>query len=233
MDRLGEENAAAVAREAAASRLVVVALGPPPLHPAIAGDQGAQGACRDELGKPAARLAEAKLQHDAEPPAVTQRQPHQPIRIPRRQSHGLLDQQMFARGQRPPRQLDMCRRRGQQQQGFDTFIAQHAVDIGRGGKGKRLGEKPAALGRPAAGPDDLGSVPQIDQAFRMRSDRHAEAEDGEAALHLAGRPVILVAAVTGLLCNIAARRRQSFRAWPERIAAQRTQWSRQPSRCCG
>jgi hypothetical protein len=39
MDRLGQQDAAAVAREAAASRLVVVALGTPPLHPAIAGDQ--------------------------------------------------------------------------------------------------------------------------------------------------------------------------------------------------
>ena len=91
---------------------------------------------------------------------------------------------MLAGSQSPPAQLDMGRRRGQQQQGFDTLIAKHAVDIGRGGKGKGLGEMPAALRRTAAGPDHLGPVREIDQAFRMGADRHAEAEDGEAALHL-------------------------------------------------
>ncbi len=125
----------------------------------------------------------------------------------------------------------MSRRRGQQQQGFDTFIAQHAVDIGRGGKGIRTGRNAGSA--PAdrlQAQIDLGPTAQIDQAFRMWSDRHAEAEDGEAALHLAGRPAILMAVVTGLLCNIAARRwqRLSSLAWEDRSAENSVEQAAEP-----
>ncbi len=137
MDPLRDQHTAAIAGEAAAARLVIVALRPPEPDDGRAADEIAQRAGRDPFGKPHARRAEPVLQHDAERHAGVPAGGDDLLGARRRDLDRLLEQHMLARRGAALRDLQMRVRGAEHQNGRNGRIGQHRLQTVRQREGKR------------------------------------------------------------------------------------------------
>ena len=79
-----------------------------------------------------------------------------------------------------PRQLQMRVRRRQHHHRVDAVVREDGVDVGGYGKTPTRGEGGTPRFGRAVGGRDLDAVGKVEQALRVRGDRHAEADDGDA-----------------------------------------------------
>ena len=140
VDRLSEQDAAAVAGHRAAPGLVVVALRPPPGHRHGRGLDGAERTARKELAQAKARRPEAMLQRHAEPPTGPAPGLDQALAARDGELQRLLDEHVLAGREAALGDIEMGCGRGQDQHRVHSGIGDRRLDVGRGREGKAPGE---------------------------------------------------------------------------------------------
>ena len=194
VDRLGEQDAAAVARLGAAARLVVVALRPPVVEPGRGADDLAEPAFADQFGQRDADRAEAVLQHDAELYAAALGHIHEFLGPFEADLQRLFQQDMFAGFRSSPDEIEMGVGRREQQHRADRRVGKDRFGAVADGEAVSFGKSLPALGARAEGSRDLDAVAQLLQAFRMRRGRHAKPDDADPGfLHVGISSTILPA----------------------------------------
>ena len=180
MDRLGDQHAAAVARLHAAARLVVVGLRPPPRHHHRRRLDVAEAAFAQHFPQAQAAGTEAVLQADAETAVGATARRDQLLAALDRDLQRLLAQHMLAGGERRLGDRQMRVGRRQHHHRIDRRILDGARDIGGGGKAVAVGDilQPRLTAR--RGPHHAGAIGEIDQAARVRLQRVAQPDDGNA-----------------------------------------------------
>ena len=92
----------------------------------------------------------------------------------------LLQEDVLARGGEALHQLQVCVGRRQDHHHVDRRVIQGAVEIAGEREVKALGERTPPRLAAAEGVGDLDPILQIEQAFGVRADGHAEADHGDA-----------------------------------------------------
>ena len=191
MDALRDQHAAAVAREGAASRLVVIALRPPQPDDRRTADDGAELAGAQDLGEPHARRAEAMLEHDAEGDARVAARPDELLGLLGRGLDRLFEQHMLAGRGASAGDVEMGVRRREDRYCVDRCVVEDRVEAVAERKVEPRAERLAPRRARAEGVGDLDLVGEVDEAFGVRRDRHAQSDDGNAFRHLAFRLVFV------------------------------------------
>ena len=178
MDRLGDQDAAAIAGERAAARLVIVALRPPPGHVELHGGDASKGTFGQKSAQGFRALTEAVLEDDTGGDTGALGRSNDRLGPSQASLERLLHQDVLARSGDPLDQLEPRIGRGQQHDRVDVRRVQHRLEAVGDGQAEARVEGSAAVGRRAPG-EHIDAVGELDQALGVRCHRHAEPDEAD------------------------------------------------------
>lgn len=179
VDGLGQQHAAAIARQRTAAGLVVIGLRAPPGYPHRCGLHAAQLPAGQRLLQRHRPGLEAELQHHAELPLAVAGQIDEGLGALQRDLERLLQQHMFAVGETLARDLQMRSRRRGDQDGLDGGVCQRCLQISTGVE--QALERPEVC-RPGPARDGVAQFDkllQVMQAAQVRLRARADAHEGD------------------------------------------------------
>ena len=177
VDRLADEDAAAVARMRAAAGLVVVALRPPPGNDDAGRGDRAERAALELGGEPFRDRPEPVLEDDSQGHARSLGGRDDLRRRRRGPLDRFLHQDVLAPSREAPHEFHADIGRGQQHRVVDGRVVDDPVEVIRHREPEPLREGVATAGRRAVRSSHLHPISKVGEALRMGGDRHPEPDN--------------------------------------------------------